>query len=440
LKGEGKASLYQFHPTEKFLGQHKQTQSVEVEVMPFRSCLLLATTAKASEVVVKGCDYEVVRDTPGKEVIVNVMGYPGTKTKITLDAPGKRYKHARLDGKTANALVKGKSIDVSFGGDKLKNAWHRKLGTLKECPVPQDAEALYEATCFATDNDPLEFRSLRRSGPTEIIQVQKARDAFVNQRMVKERGIDPAYLFDNDPETIYTFKASRRHKLEKNIRIDFGKAINIDTLNFILPEDSTAMDSSIAQVSSDLKTWRPVQLTQAGSETKISIADNKPVRYLRTNFVPKKVKDIKGYYRKNALLPKNWRTSYLFDRFANRPAVKAFNLKFKLDQYVKGSYLCVPLEGKHGIEGAYASLRVGDKYVGAPRRAVSYQVNPWEYPVYSSDSHYTYYIPITKDMVNKPLELVVLAFDKDNLDFIPSAWLTANPIPMVKKQLELTPR
>jgi hypothetical protein len=43
-------------------------------------------------------------------------------------------------------------------------------------------------------------------------------------------------------------------------------------------------------------------------------------------------------------------------------------------------------------------------------------------------------------MIGKPLELVVLAFDKHNLDFTPSAWVTAYPAPMVKKQLELTPR
>lgn len=442
LKGKGKVWLYQFHPTERFLGQKPWGRSVEVEVLPFRSCLLLATTDTVPEIVLKGCDYEVVRDTPGKDVIVNVMGYPGKEAKISLDAAGKRYKHARLEGKNADAFVKGKAIKVSFGGTKIKKAWHRKVGTLEQCPVPQDAEILYEATCFSTDNDPLEFRSLRRSGPTKIKQVQKARDAFVNQRMIYERAINPSFLFDDNLETFYDFSRNFRLKLEKNIRIDFRQDISIDTLNYILLENilenSTAVDSYIAEVSSDLKTWKPAKLMRDGCEVKISIPRDTGVRYLRTNYVPDKVKEIEGYYQKNALPRKNWRISYLFDRFANRPAVKAWSLKFTLSQYVENSYLCIPLEGKHGIEGAYAALRVGDKYVGAPRRAISYQVNPWEAPVRRRDSHYTYYIPITKEIIDKPLELVVLAFDPENLDFTPSAWVTAYPAPMVKKQLVLT--
>ena len=453
LKGKKKVSLYQFHPTEKFLGRKAWGQSIEVEVMPFRSCLLLATTEAVPEVIVKGCDYEVVRDTPGKDVIVNVIGYPGTKAKITLNAAGKRYKHARLDGKKTDALVKGKSIDISFAGEKMTQPWHRKLGDLKECAVPKDAEALYEATCFSADSDALEFRALRRSGPTNIPQVQKARDAFVNQWMVKERGIDPAYLFDNNPETVYTYKTFRRHILEKNIRIDFGKPIHIDTLNILVADLSKESkdprskrkqpkpiipEKYIAEVSQDMKTWTPAEITITESKVKISIAGDKKVRYLRTNGVPKKATDIKGYYRNNALTSKNWRHSYLFDRLANRPAVKAFSLIFKLDQYVEGSYICVPLEGKHGVEGAYAALRVGDTYIGPPRRATSYQSNVWEYPVSSRDSHYTYFIPVTKDLIGMPLEVVVLAFDKANLEFTPSAWITANPMPMVKKQLVLT--
>jgi hypothetical protein len=260
--------------------------------------------------------------------------------------------------------------------------------------------------------------------------------------MIYERGIDPSFLFDDNLETLYAFKSSRRHKLEKNIRIDFAQTISIDTVNFILvekkSEEPIAKDSYIAQVSSDLKTWKSAQLTQNETEIKISIPNNTPVRYLRTNCVPDKVKEIKGYYQKNALPRKNWRISYLFDRFANRPAVKALSLKFKLDQYVANSYLCIPLEGKHGVEGAYAALRVGDTYIGAPRRSPSYPSNVWEAGVARRDSHYTYYIPITKDMIDKPLELVVLALDKANLDFTPSAWVTANPMPMVKKQLVLT--
>jgi hypothetical protein len=147
---------------------------------------------------------------------------------------------------------------------------------------------------------------------------------------------------------------------------------------------------------------------------------------------------------------------------ANRPVQKIFSLRFELPEYVEGSYICVPLEGKHGIEGAYAGLKcfgyvvVEDprknidpskritktlttiNYIGAPSRATSYPSNAWEAGVRRNDSNYTYFIPVTEDMIGKTLEVVVLAMDKDNVDFVPSAWITANPIPMVKKQLVLT--
>jgi hypothetical protein len=472
LKGKGWASLYQFHPTEKFLGETSENRkSIEVEVMPFRSCLLLATTDKNPEVVVKGCDYEVVRDTKGKDVIVNVMGYPGTKANISLETGSESFARVRMEGKPADELLKGKALEVIFEGDKIKNPWHRKLGDLRECPIPKDAETLYEATCFSTDSDPLEYRSLRRSGPTQIKQVQNARDAFLNQWMYKERGIDPSYLFDGNPETVYTFKAFRRFVREKNLRIDFGKVIDIDTLTILIGDQTRKSkdpmsgsggrppiepESYIAEVSANLKTWKPAELILGKTEAKIRIPAGTNVRYLRTNHVPRKVKDITGHYRNVALATTGWRSSYFFNRLANRPIVKAFSLKFNLDEYVEGSYICVPLDGEHGTEGAFAALKYSSsklndpsggeiskgemvqEYVGAPRRAPSYQSNAWEYGVRSRDSNYTYFIPVTKDMLGKPLELVVLAMDKDKLDFKPSAWITTNPIPMVKKQLVIS--
>ena len=470
LKDKGKASLYQLHPTEKLLGKGKG--GIDVEVLPFRSCLLLATTEPNPEIVVKGCDYQVVRDTEGKDVIIDLMGYPLKDAFISLGNSRKDFRKAFIEGKSVDKLLKGGTVHVAFEGDPIMSSWHRKLGDLKECDVPKDAEVLYEASCFAADSDPLEFRSLRRSGPTDILEVKKARDAFVNQWMMKERGIDPAYLFDGDPETYYTFKKSRRSKLERNIRIDFGQPISIDTLKIIKPGDDAGKNDPrkrrfpkpekpktyIAEVSADLEIWKPAKVAVSDSGFKIDILEKRQVRYIRTNAVPFRASDIKGYLNGTVLSTDGWRHSYLFDRMANRPAVKAFSLKFKLPDYVKGSYICVPLEGKHGVEGAYAAIRKSEElesyivpsdsggilkrkynlYIGAPRRATSYPSNVWEAGVRRRDSNYTYFIPVTKDMVGKELEVVVLAMDKDNVDFEPSAWITAYPIPMEKKQLVLT--
>jgi len=55
--------------------------------------------------------------------------------------------------------------------------------------LSEDAEALYEATVFAADNNALEVRSLLRSGNIEIPEVKAAREAFTNQRLSVERGL-----------------------------------------------------------------------------------------------------------------------------------------------------------------------------------------------------------------------------------------------------------
>ena len=40
---------------------------------------------------------------------------------------------------------------------------------------------------------------------------------------------------------------------------------------------------------------------------------------------------------------------------------------------------------------------------------MSYPSNFWEYRVAPADSHYTYYVPVTPEMVGRPIEAVVLA-------------------------------
>ena len=53
------------------------------------------------------------------------------------------------------------------------------------------------------------------------------------------------------------------------------------------------------------------------------------------------------------------------------------------------------------------------------------------------DSHYTYFIPVTKEMVGKPIEAIVLGMDPDHLDFKPEVWLTANAPPLTSQDLVL---
>lgn len=58
----------------------------------------------------------------------------------------------------------------------------------------------------------------------------------------------------------------------------------------------------------------------------------------------------------------------------------------------------------------------------------SYPINPWEYPVSRTDRNYSYFILVTRELLGKSCEVVVLGFDPKNLEFKPDVWLTAHPI------------
>jgi len=100
--------------------------------------------------------------------------------------------------------------------------------------------------------------------------------------------------------------------------------------------------------------------------------------------------------------------------------------------------------GHHGRDGAYAALRIGDRLVGAPSRAVSYPVNQWEHGNRRADAGLSYFFPITEDMVGKPIEAVVLQFESPDKrrpvtlgQITPQVWITNLPAPYELKELVL---
>ena len=450
LNTGAKVTVLQLHPTEKRLGRFTPGATVPVAVLPFRSCLILATADPVQEIVVAGCDYQVVRDVPGTEGRVQLLGRPGTTATVSLSTGSREFAMARIDGKGANALLKGKPVKVTFPGTPLKDAWHRHIGTPVECPVPADAEMLYETTVFAADNDPLEMRSIRRSGPSNVPQVQKVRQMFLDQEMIATRGIWDRFLFDDDPDTLYNFDKGFGIETERVVRLDLGRATRADILLFVLPTDEAVVNprakSGVSrlvredhwvEVSSDLKSWQRASFVQLTRDVQINIGADLPIRYVRTNFIPPRVVEIFGQAGGKTLDRADWRCSFFFRRYQEQPAIKAWSHTFTLNEASEGAYLCIALEGTHGKEGAYAALRVGDKIVGAPTRATSYPSNVWEYPVPRRDSHYTYFIPVTQDMVGQRLEAIVLGMDPEHLNFKPEVWLTAYAPPFASQELVL---
>jgi len=100
--------------------------------------------------------------------------------------------------------------------------------------------------------------------------------------------------------------------------------------------------------------------------------------------------------------------------------------------------------GQHGRDGAYAALRIGDRPLGAPRRAVSYPANPWEHGNQRAGAGLSCFFPVTEDMIGKPIDAVVLQFESEDTRhevelgrIAPQAWITAYPTPLEEKELVL---
>lgn len=442
---DGKAvELRRLHPHERVLGRYEAGQTVEVEVLPFRACLLMATTAPAGEQSASGCDYDVVRDTAGKAVIIDLLGAPGSTLQVQLPAAG---KSATLDGAPAPELASGQPVSVRFAGKALTKAWHRKIAELRSTAVPADAEALYEATCFAADSNALEVRELLRSGPTQIPQVQAARDAFFQQPLFRQRNLWDRFLFDDDPQT--AFAVSRRWPWPwaelpvrgGAFRVDFGAPVRMDRL--VLEAGSEAFvqplkwqESVRGAVSADLRHWTEVT-GFVTDNIEMQIPSDRPVRYFRLNSCPELLRHVRGYHRGEALDRSAWRASNLLASYHSAPATHAWSSRFTLDEVAPGSYLALAIHGRHGNELAYAAIRTPDGYLGAPRRAPSFRSNSWECPVRHTDGNTTYFFPISEALVGKPLEAVALLLRGGNPEIKPVLWTTAYPVPLVRRRLVL---
>ena len=377
----------------------------------------------------------------GKPVKMNILAFPGETKKITFRGSGKT---ASLDGKPVNELLKGKSMEITFPGTYLKEKYHRKIGEMISVPVPEDAESLYEATCYAADNNALEVRSLLRSGPTQIPEVEGARDAFFRHEIFINRGLWDRNLFDGDLKTSFYPSHRQQGRTDYRInggslRLDMGNLTNLDSIRIIVGDEHAlqpfkSWDDIEIQVSADLKSWTPI-IAMTGSKITIKMDKTKSARYLRLPGSPEKVLEIEGYLNGKEVDRTNWRASNLFSPYRSIAARTAFEKSFILNEIPEGSYLAVALNGRHGDEGAYAALRVNGKPVGSPDRSPSYRSNSWEYPVQKSEENYTYYFPLTEDMKGSEIEAVVMVMKDGVSEFTPEVWITAYPAPYEKKEL-----
>jgi hypothetical protein len=431
-----------YFPTERILGSFRYGDSVEFTVPPFRAFLLLATTAGPDDPGVIGADFEVIRNIPGAPVQIRLLGEPGTTSGITLSTGRNRYSSAHLDGQDASQLLRGTPLSVAFDGRKPENPPHRKLTELEVVDIPDDAEALYEATVFAADNNALEVRSLQRSGPTANPEVKAARDVFFNQPAFTERGIWDRNLFDDDPAT--GFWPSRKYRIDQRVkggcfRLDLGEIVDGGRVVLHVPDDYSLQpilpdEGNWVEVSTDLRTWRRLSYI-AGTEMTIDL--DGPARYLRFLVTADRFSEITGSYRGSPMDRTNWRASNLFAHPSQMEPVKAWYGRVQLEEAVPGAKLAIAIEGIHGTEGAYAALKVGDHYIGAPDRAAAFPSNTWEYVNAKRDRGYTYYFPITPEMIGRNIDVYVIGYNPEHTSLRPIVWQALDPVPTRGRLLEL---
>ncbi len=207
------------------------------------------------------------------------------------------------------------------------------------------------------------------------------------------------------------------------------------------------MPGSVAEqvrLSAGARTFSKATLD--GTAITLTPPPDQPLRYVRiTPTLANGVAEVMAYRNGQPLADRSaWRASNLFGRYAAAPARYAWSCAFKLDELAPQSYLAIAIPGVHGAEGAYAAIRVNGRPVGAPDRAQSYISNGWEglvgFTGGPGNQNYTYYIPLTADMVGKPIEAVVLQLggaDAQPAKIAPEVWITAYPTPFVAREIVL---
>lgn len=437
LQKKGRVQVRQYHPHCMDLGQYAYGQTIEVEVQPFRAALVKVTTeAEKDRVKVSGTPYYIVCDKEGAPIEIELLGLPGTKSTATITT--REGGKLTLDGKQV-----GKRLALKFDGKQLALPYHRQLPAMEEVPVPSDADALYIATAFAADGNAMECRSLKRSGETNIPQVKAARDEFFQQEAFVGRCVWDKFVFDGNPATGFSFNNIHRELIpngEASLLIDMGQVQQLDTLVIECGSAFEIGPHKVAEgkhlfVSADLVHWKHI-IFPAAVRMPIDVHNVGPWRYAKLYGAPfALMREVYGVRGGKRLSTEGWRANNMLRdyRQAGATVERTWKSTFTLPEVAKGSYLCIAINGHSGWESAWAALKVDGQYVGCPDRAPSFASNVWEHRLARVEHNYTFYVPVTPDMIGKTIEAYAMLFNKN--DVHPEVWITTPDTPFERKKL-----
>jgi hypothetical protein len=286
--------------------------------------------------------------------------------------------------------------------------------------------------------------------PREVWVRFPDKEAFLSREKELYEILD---AFDGKDETFFDgisrihFGGSRRDG--GCLRVDFGAIFTADAvcLEYFTPHEPTAdifenHPPVNSEYSTDLGNWHvttalPETILREesaeavvdgfnnivavdGNRMKVTYSIDNAIRYFRMPVPPDRIHKIAlikdgeeiplSAPHANNLLPLGREVCY----------TKEATITLTPGDYKDGRYLSVCLEGFHGAEGAYAVLEMDGSYRGAPDRAPSYVANPWEFLAAFSqncEGFYTYYFPVTADMVGKPITVRILGLDSEHRDY-----------------------
>ena len=430
-----KVTVMSKFPYETYIGTFGYGETAEVTVPPFRAALFLCEDDKKfrkEDFALTGCVYETI-------------------------VPDKEVKIIKADG---DISVIGCAASIDLPKLSAFDSTHRDpvlLGRGEAVPVPENAEALYEATAFRADNDAFEAQSLRRSGPTSVPAVQKARDEFFGQLTYKTRGCEGKNIFDGRIDT-YFDHSSRYYGIRVDggcLRVDLGEYIGCDSAELVyfstgepryeIPEQLPVKD---AGYSDDLSVWKtsPPEIKKlrditapfvvhsihtigenSGSLMKAVFPIDKGLRYFRLPSPVDRIYSFRLFSGGREIKPASPKANNMQALIDSSRFVKARIADITLPEEIRpGSYLAAALDGVHGVEGAYCAVSAEGGIIGAADRAPSYPVNMWEHICAPTDRNYTYYFPLSASDTGKKLSVTALYLNDD----VPlTVWLCDGNLP-----------
>lgn len=436
LSDLGEVEVFQYHPTERFLGKFKPGETFNVTVQPFRACLIKVSTKPDKEIILKGVNYQVKRYVPEHPVLIDLMGTAGETVIFSIISNDRTFRKATLNGKVLPGFVNGGQTSFTFPGTNKNAQALKKLGDMQQSSTPENSKQLVETCLFAADNNALEVRELQKSGATSNTVVQACRDAFFNDTIFTGLGVWDRFAFDGDLSTSFKVRRYDYMDMKENngaFRLDMGKPLKLDSLLLNGVHEDFYPDK--IEISTDLSGWKPVKYMRDKLHVTIILPSGTSFRYLRISESPVKVAEIEGYYNGTIVSRKNWRASNLFNHTDSDAVKLSWTYKGEISGIGKNARLSVTVPATYPEGSLFALLIADGEIIAANDRDPSFRYNNWEH-FNIPNKNYTFYIPVPTHLEGKKIEVMLMSIVGNIGDIKPEVWVS-NPDLFEKTELIL---